>query len=160
MTDEELGVSTQQDNLAISTTDIANQIIEEMDADRLKELTKLFNLNIAKKNILRVLKLDGLRDKVTDNIIERFDKVPGEFTNEELLKYIVAIDNSIEKAQKTAELTENPPQIQINQQNNINVTVGDEELNREERMRVMDAIAMLLSAEQPQTDFRLNDEEK
>ena len=67
--------------LDTSTQQIADEIIKETDTKKLKDLTYLFNLNLTKKNVLRVLKLNTLLDKVSDQMLERFEKKPGEFSN-------------------------------------------------------------------------------
>ena len=43
--------------------EIANKIMQETDDSSIKNLTHLFNLNQAKKNALRILKLNSLLDK-------------------------------------------------------------------------------------------------
>ena len=132
------------------TNEIAQKILDEDNIDNLKSLTALFNLNQAKKNVIRVLKLSGLHDNVTNNIIERFEKHPGEFSNDELIKYLSVIESSIEKAQKSLGMVETAPTIQFNQQNNVNIVVGDDgvELDRESRQRVMDAINQILASQE------------
>ena len=64
------------DGLDESISKIAQEIINENDVDSIKDLTHLFNLNQAKKNVIRVIKLNGLLDTVSDKIIERFEKYP------------------------------------------------------------------------------------
>ena len=63
---------------------LAENILKESDLDEIKRLTQLFNLNQAKKNVLRVLKLNSLLDKVSDQMLERFEKRPGEFSNSDV----------------------------------------------------------------------------
>ena len=68
--------------------DLAQKVINETDIEKTKDLVSLFNLNAAKKNVIRILKLNGLLDSVSDTMIERFEKYPNEFSNEDLLKYM------------------------------------------------------------------------
>ena len=157
MADKQL-VSTKVDQ---ETNEIAQKILNEDNIDNLKNLTALFNLNQAKKNVIRVLKLSGLHDSVTNNIIERFEKHPGEFSNDELIKYLSVIESSIEKAQKSLGMVETAPTIQFNQQNNVNIVVGDDgvELDRESRQRVMDAINQILASQEQGSPISQNDGE-
>lgn len=133
------------------TKELADRILVEDNIDALKDLTTLFNLNIARKNVLRVLKLNDLYDKVSDNIVKRFETTPGEFSNDDLIRYMTTIEGSIEKAQKQLGKVEDPPLIQINQQNNVNINVDSaESLSREERERVMNTIKLLLESGETQ----------
>lgn len=125
-----------------SNAKLAQDIIDESDIDKVKDLTHLFNLNQAKKNVLRVLKLNSLLDKVSDQMIERFTKQPGAFSNSDLLNYMQVTQSAIDRANKALNLVDETPAIQINQQvNNINV---GESLDRESRDRIKDAVNAIL----------------
>lgn len=122
------------------TAKVTNELIEEQDLDKVKNLTKLFNLNQAKRNAIRVMKLNSLLDKVSDQMIERFDKKPGEFSNKELLDYMSVVQSTIDRANKSIELVDQTPAIVINQQNNqVNID-NSPVLDRESRMRVVEAV--------------------
>lgn len=122
------------------TAKVTNELIEEQDLDKVKNLTKLFNLNQAKRNAIRVMKLNSLLDKVGDQMIERFDKKPGEFSNKELLDYMSVVQSTIDRANKSIELVDQTPAIVINQQNNqVNID-NSPVLDRESRMRVVEAV--------------------
>lgn len=135
-------VSTQ--NLDEKTTQIAQTIINEEDVDKIKDLTHLFNLNQAKKNVLRVMKLNGLLDTVSDKIIERFEKYPDNFSSADLLNYLQVTQNAIEKANKNLSLVEETPVIQFNQNNQVNVNIVDS-YDRDSKERVMEAIKSILA---------------
>ena len=122
------------------TAKVTNELIEEQDLDKVKNLTKLFNLNQAKRNAIRVMKLNSLLDKVSDQMIERFNKKPGEFSNKELLDYMSVVQSTIDRANKSIELVDQTPAIVINQQNNqVNID-NSPVLDRESRMRVVEAV--------------------
>ena len=122
------------------TAKVTNELIEEQDLDKVKNLTKLFNLNQAKRNAIRVMKLNSLLDKVGDQMIERFDKKPGEFSNKELLDYMSVVQSTIDRANKSIKLVDQTPAIVINQQNNqVNID-NSPVLDRESRMRVVEAV--------------------
>ncbi len=126
--------------LDTQTAKVTNELIEEQDLDKVKNLTKLFNLNQAKRNAIRVMKLNSLLDKVSDQMIERFDKKPGEFSNKELLDYMSVVQSTIDRANKSIELVDQTPAIVINQQNNqVNID-NSPVLDRESRMRVVEAV--------------------
>lgn len=52
-------------NIGEKETEIASKILNENNLDEVKNLTRLFNLIQAKKNMLRVMNLNGLFDKVS-----------------------------------------------------------------------------------------------
>lgn len=127
------------------TAKVTNELIEEQDLDKVKNLTKLFNLNQAKRNAIRVMKLNSLLDKVSDQMIERFNKKPGEFSNKELLDYMSVVQSTIDRANKSIELVDQTPAIVINQQNNqVNID-NSPVLDRESRMRVVEAVKGIMN---------------
>ena len=132
------------DSLDVQTRDIAQQIIDEQDVDKIQDLTNLFNLNARKRNVARVIKMNDLLDRVTDSVIERFEKTPANFSNEDLVKYMQVAEQAIEKANKQLNLVEETPAIQVLQNNQINVSVVDT-LDKESRDRVSDAIQKILA---------------
>jgi hypothetical protein len=137
------------DTLALeeSSINLVQDIIYADNVDELKTLTKLFEINQAKKNALRVIKLNNLLDKVNDQAIERFEKRPYEISNKELLDYMKVVGDEIQRSQETISKIDNSPAIQINQQNNsINVNVGGEKIDRDSKERVIDAVTQLLKA--------------
>jgi hypothetical protein len=130
-----------------SSNQLVKNIIRTENVDELKKLTKLFDINQAKKNALRVVKLNSLLDKVNDQAIERFEKRPYEISNKELLDYMKVVQDQIERSQQNLDSIDVSPTIQINQQNNsINVNVGEDALDRDAKERVIDAVSALLKA--------------
>lgn len=123
-------------------SDVTQKIIEENDVDRLKNLTSLFNVNQAKKNALRVIKLNSLLDKVSDEMIARFEKHPGEFSNADLLNYLQVTQSAIDRANKSLGLIDEASPIQFNQ---VNVNVKTDELDRESKEKVADAIKAIMN---------------
>jgi hypothetical protein len=128
------------------TRDIAEQIVKEEDFNKVKDLTALFNLNQSKRNVIRVMKLNSLLDKVSDSMIERFKNRPGEFSNKDLLDYMTTVQNAIDRANKSLDLTETPPTISLNQQNNVNINVSAaDNLDRDSKERITAAIKAILA---------------
>ena len=69
---------------------------------------------------------------------ERLDKRADQFSNKDLLDYAKLVADSMDKAQKQINTIDSTPMIQINQQNN-NIVVPGEDLDRDSRMRVIEA---------------------
>lgn len=143
--DELLPVELDKIKLAEKAEDIAHQIVEEDNLDNIKNLTQLFNIAQAKKNALRILRLNGLLDHVSDQMISRFEKRPDQFSHQDLLNYMQVTQTAIERAQKSLDLMDEMPAVVINQQTNnqVNINVADT-LSREERENVMNAIKKVL----------------
>lgn len=142
MSEELATVSTT--DLDKKTSQIAQEIINEDDVDKIKDLTHLFNLNQAKKNVLRVMKLNGLLDTVSDKIIERFDKYPDNFSSADLLNYLQVTQNAIDKANKNLNLVDDTPVIQLQQNNQVNVSIIDS-FDRDSKERVMEFVKSVLA---------------
>lgn len=124
-----------------ATEKVAGEIIREEDINKVQDLTHLFNLNQAKKNVIRVMKLNKLLDQVSDQMIERFEKRPGEFSNNDLLNYMNVVQASIDRANKQLNLVDEAPQISLTQ---VNVNVEDSSLGLESRMKITEAVNKLL----------------
>ena len=127
--------------------EIAQKILDAETVEETKDLTALFNLNSQKRNVLRVLKMNNLLDRVTDQIIERFEKNPNLFTNEDLLKYMQVTENAIDRANKNLNMIEETPPIQLLQQNQVNININ-QGLNRESRQRVIETVQAILNSSQ------------
>lgn len=125
------------------TQKIAQEILDTEDIDKIKDLTNLFNLNTKKRNVMRVLKMTQLLDSVTDKVIERFEKTPDNFSNEDLLKYMQVTENAIDKANKNLDMVEETPAIQFQQNNQVNINI-DRGLNRDSRAKVTEAVEAIL----------------
>lgn len=129
--------------LDASSNELAQKIIDENDLTTVQNLTHLFNLNQAKKNVLRVIKMSSLLDKITDQITERVERRPGEFSNNDLLNYMNVVQASIDRANKSLNLVDETPAIQLNQ---VNINVNDEDvLSKDSRDKVTDAIKSIMN---------------
>lgn len=153
---EELIKSTQ--DLDLKTSQIAHDIIKEDNVDTIKDLTHLFNLNQAKKNVIRLMKLNGLLDTVSDKIIERFEKYPDNFSNEDLIKYLQVTENAIDKANKNLSLVDDTPIIQVNHNNQVNVNLIDT-YDKESKERILNFVNSVLSMEKCQDVIEIQEDE-
>lgn len=131
------------------TRDIAQKILDEQDIDKVKDLTALFNLNAQKRNVMRVIKMNDLLDKVTDQVIDRFEKRPDNFSNEDLIKYMQVTETAIDRANKQLNLVDETPPIQLMQNNQVNINVGVE-LDRASREKVLQRVQAILASTKAQ----------
>lgn len=79
------------------------------------------------------------------------------FSNKDLLDYMDKISGTLEKVQKQIDKVDTTPAIQINQQNNVVVSDIDN-LSRESRQNIMDAVSSILGKLNLQNDEELNEE--
>lgn len=146
MENEEFGMEVPK-NMAIAKLgaegdEIVEQVVNETDPDKLKDLTKLFELNQQKKNIARVNKLNGLLDIVDNEVLTRLEADPASIKDGDLAKYMDTAQKAINNIK--SELDQKPL-IQINQQNNeINVNSNSSGLNAESRKKILDVVKSIL----------------
>lgn len=119
---------------------LVDQIVDEQDPDKLKNLVSLFNINQSKKNLIRVEMFSRLMDKISIQMMERFEKKPGEFSNKDLLDYLSAVRSAIDKNDINVD---NMPTPVI--QNNTQVNISVDALDRNSKERVADAVKSILS---------------
>ena len=119
---------------------LVDQIVDEQDPDKLKNLVSLFNINQSKKNLVRVEMFSRLMDKISVQMMERFEKKPGEFSNKDLLDYLSAVRSAIDKNDINVD---NMPTPVI--QNNTQVNISVDTLDRNSKERVADAVKSILS---------------
>ena len=139
--------------------DLVENILEESDPNKTKDLVDLFNWNMSKKNVVRLQKLNSLYDSITDQMVERVDKRADQFSNSDLLDYVKTIQGAIDINTKNLSQVQEPPLIvqQNNTQINVNVV---ETLDRESKQRVMAAVkAALKQAQTPVYDIDIPSDE-
>ena len=139
----------EENKLDIYAKELADDIIKEQDIDKIKNLTNLFNINQHKKNIVRTTKLNELLDAITDQMVERFQKKPNEFSNADLLDYLTEVQNTIDKANKNTAQEDLQP---IKQINNTQININNEEqLSKEARDRVLNFIKKTINSKEEDT---------
>ena len=142
------------EKLDAKSEEIVNSIINETDANNLKNLIAVFNSNQSKKDIVRNNVFSILLDKISMQMLERFEKNPNAFSNKDLIDYLNAIKNV--KSSKIETDAIDVPAIQNNTQ--INVTMVDG-LNRESKERVVDTVQAILKRLSTQSeDFYSEDD--
>lgn len=108
------------------SNEVASKIIEEEDYSKLPDLIKLFKASIAKKEVLRIVKLTEFLDKIESKVEERFDRIDL-IPNSELFEFMKVTQSSIDRANKMLSGVEGTG-IPINNANNtINVINIDSE---------------------------------
>ena len=144
---KELQVRTSEDILNDETKDIVDRIVSSQDSQTITDLTKLFNINQIKKNVVRIDKLNALLDQVNDEAIERVSKRPDAISNRDLLDYMQVVQNSLDKSSKVVNSVDSVPIVQIHSQTNVfNVEDSNKiTLDRDSRERVMEVVRQYMS---------------
>ena len=142
------------DNLSLTSPseEMINSIMMEDDIDDLKDIVKLFNLNMKKRDLIRTSKLSEVQDKVVEQIAARVEDRPDNFSNDDLLKYYKTIQDTIAKTDTSLDKMETPS-IQVNQQ----INVGTNEFDRESRKRILDTVQQILQASHDVIDVEEGD---
>lgn len=121
---------------------IEQKIINETNPQELQELIDLFNLNLKKKDIIRSAKLSEVQDKIVEQMSKRVESKPDEFSNADLLNYHKVVQDTLSKADNILDSV-NIPNIQINQQLNINNSDNDY-FDKDSRKRILDTVNSIL----------------
>lgn len=139
---------------AITTLDndvnnIVEQVINEKDPKKVKDLTSLFNMHMNKRNMVRMVKLNDLLDNVVDQSLTRFENNPNNFSNKELIDYMNVVQKTSDAAFNQLKEINESPVIQVNN-NQTEINIGDNSktnlnnLNRDSRKRILDAINSII----------------
>lgn len=151
-------------SLKSSSDEIVERITKAESIEELKELTKLFHLSLAKKEASRALTQSELVDLLLAQAKERITKRPDELSNKDVLDYMNALQNSIDKSSKTLEdkIVEAPP-LTLNQTNQeININIGDGKsvsIDEDARTRILDVINALTKGNVQQKTIQETSEE-
>lgn len=128
-----------ENKLVQDTQNIVQNIINEDNIDNLKDLTKLFNIMIAKKNAIRMMQLNDLLDAVNEEAKHRIIETPDLIKDKDLSVYMSQIQNQLDRASKSFDALDVSPTIQLNQQNN-NVNIN---LSSDSKERILEVIKLL-----------------
>lgn len=152
--EEEVKQDTAIDNaLAVLTLDaeqeaVLQQIIAAPTQQELQAQIDLFNLSQAKKDAIRIAKLNGLLGKVEDQAIERFTKRPDQISNKELLEFMTVVSGQIDRSQKYVDAIKEKPVISQRQVNNgdtnVQINIGTNLPDRDSNEQVIDVIQSIL----------------
>lgn len=135
-------------NNELSTmNDMKDRLLNSTSKEEIESIVSTFNLDIAKRNILRSAAYSEMIDKVIDEMGARIEKYPGQFSNKELLDYMTALQNQLTKSREDSDI----PTIAI-QQNIVNVNSPINQFDRESKDRIRDALKAILSAKNVETE--------
>lgn len=118
---------------------LMNDILEEQDPSKTKDLVDLFNWHMSKKNVVRIQKLNNLYDSITDQMVERVDKRADQFSNSDLLDYVKTIQSAIDINTKNLSNVQEPPMIVHQNNTQINVNLA-ESFDSEAKARILAAV--------------------
>lgn len=129
------------------------QLRDANDKDDLEQIINIFNLNLKKKELLRLSKLSNLQDSITDQVEQRLRKHADEFSNKDLIDYFKAFQDTITKTNKSAEEIST---IQITQ-NQLNINVQPE-FNQDERQRILNTVRQIIAQSNKENQIANNDQ--
>lgn len=141
----------EADPIKEETAQLINAIVKAQTPEELEQLYKKFDIVNTKKNAVRLNTLSEMLDKVNQEASDRLDKRRGEMCNKEVIDYMNAIQNQIERAQRVIDGIKDIKAVQINNEtknNTVNINIGSQDLSnldRESRDKVTDFIAEVLS---------------
>lgn len=122
---------------------LSDKLIKTNDFDELNEIVEMFNLDLQKKNLIRGVKLSEVQDKVVDQLSMRLTERADNFSNDDLIKYLKTIQETLNKTTVTTDDIK-APTIQINQQVNVdNVNNFD----AESRKRILSAVNSIMNGD-------------
>lgn len=124
--------------------DLMEDIIEETNPEKTKDLVTLFNWNMSKKNIARIQKLNDLYDAVTNQMVERVEQRADQFSNSDLLDYMKTIQGAIDVNTKNVSQNQDIPMIVQQTNNQVNINVVDT-FDRAAKDRILAAVQATLN---------------
>lgn len=122
---------------------LSDKLIKTNDFDELNEIVEMFNLDLQKKNLIRGVKLSEVQDKVVDQLSMRLTERADNFSNEDLIKYLKTIQETLNKTAVTTDDIK-APTIQINQQVNVD---NVNNFNAESRKRILSAVNSIMNGD-------------
>lgn len=123
--------------------DLVNQLMVTTDSLDIEKIINLFNFNMKKKNILRVNTYNNLLDKITDEVVNRFENHSDEFSNKELLDYLNSIQSFAYNKQVSNDVS--VPSITLNTINMTNNINSIDSIDIDSRKRIQDAIQKIIN---------------
>ena len=148
MVDEELkqqvNVPEKVDDSVLSSEQLMQKLEDAKTTGDVKDLTDLFNANIAKIEMLTALEGGRLLDVALKQASERLEKRPDELSTKDLIDYMNVFQNSLERASGVVDRVTTRPTIQINQHKDVVINVGD--VSRENKENVIEYIKEFLKS--------------
>ena len=139
-------IDKKENELVEVEQSLSEKILQENNPDELKDLIELFNLNLKKKDIIRSEMLSDVQDRIVDQMSKRIETRPDEFSNADLLNYHKVVQDTLQKSDNNIDDI-NVPQIQINQQFNVN-NADTDSFDKESRQRILSIVQAILESTQ------------
>ena len=140
----------------ISPEEIAEKALTIRDAEQFSALVSQFNNELRKKDLVRLAKFSDIQDEIVKQLQKRMVQNADAFSNKDLITYLTAVQNILDKNQQAAA---NIPQIAI-QQNVVNVGMdGVPKMSKESRDKVKEAVDFILNQQLSQIDTTNNTQE-
>lgn len=130
-------------NLETPIEELSDRILNETDIEQFDKMKNLFDLNMKKKEIIRLNKLNDLQDLTVEEMSNRLQKRSGEFSNQDLLGYFKTIQDSISRSDTSLDGIDVASIKVIQNQLNINMN-NEDGLSRESKNKVIEAIRSIL----------------
>lgn len=125
--------------------ELNERILNETDIEQFDKIKSIFDLNIKKKEIVRLSKLSDLQDLTIEEMSNRLKKKSGEFSNQDLIGYFKTIQETINKSDTSLDNLDVASIKVVQNQLNINLNDCEDELDREGKNRVIEAIRSILN---------------
>lgn len=139
--------------------DVIQKIIEEEDADKVKDLTHLFNINQTKREIIRLNALNDVQDALVNQMMERLKNTPDNFNNSDISSWLKVVQGAMDSSQKNIGQVDAVPTITYQQNNQININPISE-LSKESRDKISDVLQKILQSNNEDKNIvDLNDED-
>lgn len=124
--------------------ELNDRILNETDIEEFDKIKSIFDLNIKKKEFIRLSKLNDLQDLTVNEMANRLQNRSGEFSNQDLIGYFKTIQETINKADTSLDNVDVASIKVVQNQLNIHVN-SEDELSRESKGKVLDAVKSILS---------------
>lgn len=147
--DKSTGMIVDSSRLDAQIVDTANKIMSGDTPESTKDLVSLFNWNMSRKNVARILKLNGLLDNVTDQMALRLEHRADQFSNDDLLDYMKTLQGAVDSSYKQLNQVEETPMIVHQSNTQINVNLLDD-FDRDAKARILAAVQATLEASKKQ----------
>lgn len=142
-------VEVSETNVDKTAKDLSFEIAAAKTVDEVEALAQKFHLNDIKKEIFNTVKYREVLDIINKEATERIVKRPSEISNKELLDYMNAYQNQLDRAQKNVTGVKDINAVQVNntQNNTVNIHVAGEDIGslpKASRDKITDLISEIL----------------
>lgn len=130
--------------LSSERSEIVSKAIVASTGKELNDLTRLFNANLAKAEMVRAGRQSDLLDKVIEQAGKRIEGKPDALTDKDLLGYMGAFQAGLDKSRESVNREVQAAPTVLVQHSEVNLNVGTSDLDRDSKERVIDAVKSIL----------------